>query len=138
MLTIHKKDGTSQIVKVSPEFFHSVTLGNGKHKRVITFRDKALDVAHHLSTTLTAKNLYSGHILTQGDVELVNVGFPVEKQAPPQKDWGRVIIKSAKRDFKKFLEENYSFELAHGQSLNKVWLKTTQKFNIASSTTQLL
>ena len=123
MLYIYHKDSTVSRIQVDPSFFQDVQQG----KRVITYRDKSESVANDLSTIHNGSNYLTGYKLTKGDETLLNVGHSVEKPLPPKKDWGRILIKSAKRDFKKFMEQNHGFELAHGHSINKIYFKTTQR-----------
>lgn len=138
MLTIHKKDGTSQIVKVSPLFYLTEVQGKGNNKRVITYREKSESLAHYLSTSTTGNSNYCGHTLTQGEETLIKVGIIATKPLPPTKDWNRVLVKDAKRQYKKFIEETYSFERKHGYSLNEIWKQNAQKSILASSTTQMI
>lgn len=123
MLIIYHKDGTTTRLSVSPDFFQSVQQG----KRIITYREKSESVANDLSTIHNGSNVLTGYKLIKGDETLLNVGNSVEKPLPPKKDWTRILKKSAKKEFKKFMEQNYSFELAHGHSINKIYFKTTQK-----------
>lgn len=123
MLFIYNKDASTTRLSVAPDFYQSVQQG----KKTITYREKAEGIANDLATIHNGGNTLTGYKLTKGDETLLNVGHSVEKPLPPKKDWGRVLIKSAKRDFKKFMEQNYGFELAHGHSINNIYFKTTQK-----------
>ena len=123
MLFIYRKDATVSRIHVALDFYQSIQQG----KKTITYRDKAEAIANDLATIHNGGNTLTGYKLTKGDETLLNVGHSVEKPLPPKKDWSRVLKKSAKRDFKKFMEQNYGFELAHGHSINNIYFKTTQK-----------
>jgi len=127
MLFIYRKDATVSRIHVALDFYQSIQQG----KKVITYREKAEAIAHDLATIHNGGNTLTGYKLTKGDETLLNVGHSVEKPLPPKKDWGRILIKSAKRDFKKFMENHDSHfikhELMSGKSINNIYFKTTQK-----------
>lgn len=134
MLIIYNKDASVSRIQVAPEFFHSVKLG----RTVITYREKAESVAHSVTMSLIGKSMYSGHALIKGEEVLIKVGSITDKPSPPTKDWNRILVKDARRNFKKMIEDKYGFERTHGYSLNQIWNKYAQKGVLASSTTQLI
>jgi hypothetical protein len=140
MLTVYKKDATSQIVKVDPQFYQTEVQGTGKFKKVITPQMKAVDISYQLSLTNNGRNLYSGHTLTKGEDTLVKCGYVHKKfvydESPFERERRKKLIKIAKREFRKEMYQKNSLEIKMGKSLNKVWLKSAQKFIIASSNTQ--
>lgn len=136
ILTIHRKDGSSQVIRVSPQFFHTEVQGNGKYKRVITPRDKANDIARDLCI-IGRKSLYSGLELHQGEQEIAKYGEAV-KRPVITKISDKEAFKAAKKAFNKQLLAKYQFDVKHGLTANQIWKKYAQKAIIFGSNTQSL
>lgn len=136
LLTIHRKDGSSQVIKLSPQFFQTEVQGTGKNKRITTPKDKAQMIAGDLCV-IGRNTLYSGVELVENEKLIANygeaVGVPViikysDKQA----------YKKAKQGFNKFITEKHQFDVKHGLTPNQIWKKHAQKAIIFGSETQSL
>ena len=131
MITIYINDNLTQVVKVSPQFFHTVVYGSGKYKRTITPQEKALGIANDI---LNGK--FKGFILEQGDVVIANYGNTTTNKQTALKQ-----PLNQRKEYAKKLTEwkgDISFQnnelVQHGLTANQIFAKKATKFMLASST----
>jgi len=136
LLTIHRKDGSSQVIKLSPQFFQTEVQGTGKNKRITTSKDKAMMIAGDLCV-IGRNTLYCGMELVENERLIVSNGEAVDipnitKYSDKQ------AYKKAKQAFNKFITEKHQFDVKHGLTPNQIWKKHAQKAIIFGSETQSL
>lgn len=124
MLTIYKKDLTNQVIRVNPEFYATLSLGNGKNKRIITPLNKAQGICADLGGC--------GFILRKGEDTLNREGFIPNKAfhvktAVKRSNEELLALKKAKKEFGLAIENKYNVDVQHGLTKDQIWSKYAQK-----------
>lgn len=138
MLTIFKKDGSSQVIQVDKEFYKSERIHKGKEKGVLTPLDKSRTVGIHVSTLSNGNSLYSGFSLKWPDEKESQEGVAHTNTATPKFKNDANLIKQAKASFKKAIKIKYPELFAEGYTIDSIWNAYSTKGLLASSSTQSL
>ncbi len=121
MLTIHYKNSSKQVIRVAPQFYSTVVQGTGNNKRVFTATSKSKDLVHDLDGC--GYTLKQEDTIVSSEVNLTNNNFKSGVTITTDKE----ALKEAKKAFKNYIKEKYSFDFKHGLSVKQIWNKYAVK-----------
>ncbi len=130
MITIYNYDNTTQVVNVSPLFFHTVVYGSGKFKRILTPLDKAIDIARDSSPLVKGFTLMNGEELVGSRGETTINKETVQKQPLNQRE----AFKNALVEWKLDVLFQNNIAAQHGLSAKQIWNKKATLIKHSSST----